>query len=243
MQLSIATLNILGTADRWSERQPLIEAAFASLAPDVLALQEVAFGAGQDMSIAASGRDEYAIVRAHEKPDFGNALLVRSTLARGGGSLERQAREVDLGDGRAAAIVDVDGVRLVSTHLHWVPAEASTRLEQIARLLGALEHDRSARRTIIAGDLNATPDEPACRALREAGFRSSYASANGAEPEWTYPTPATPQDVAVRPPSCIDYIWVDRAVEVVEARTAFDEPAAADLYPSDHRGIVARLEV
>jgi endonuclease/exonuclease/phosphatase family metal-dependent hydrolase len=243
MQLSIATLNILGTADRWSERQPLIEAAFASLAPDVLALQEVQFDVSQAEGIASAGHDRYATLRAREKPDFGNALLVQSplTAADGGGDLE--GCEVDLGGGRAAAIVDLEHVRLVSTHLHWVPDETEKRLEQIQRLLGALQRDRSERPTIIAGDLNATPDEPACEALRDAGFRSSYATANGAEPEWTYPTPATPADVAVRPPSCIDYIWVGGAIEVVDARTAFDEPTDAKgrLYPSDHRGIVATL--
>ena len=54
-----------------------------------------------------------------------------------------------------------------------------------------------------------------------------------------------PADVAVRPPSCIDYIWVSPTVEVRTALTAFDEPTARNgkIYPSDHRGIVATLEI
>jgi endonuclease/exonuclease/phosphatase family metal-dependent hydrolase len=46
-------------------------------------------------------------------------------------------------------------------------------------------------------------------------------------------------------PECLDYIWVRGAVRVADARLAFDRPAADDptLYPSDHLGIAATLEV
>ena len=46
-------------------------------------------------------------------------------------------------------------------------------------------------------------------------------------------------------PGCLDYVWVRGAISVRAARLAFDRPAVEDatLYPSDHRGIVAELEV
>ena len=46
-------------------------------------------------------------------------------------------------------------------------------------------------------------------------------------------------------PGCLDYIWVRGAIEVESCRLAFDRPAAHDptLYPSDHRGLSARLKV
>jgi endonuclease/exonuclease/phosphatase family metal-dependent hydrolase len=244
MQLTIATLNILGTADRWPERRPLIQAAFASVGPDVMALQEVEFDAGQDELIASTTSEPYAVFRAHEKPTFGNALLVRRELVEQRKGATVDARALDLGDDRAAVVVEMNGVLLVSAHLHWVPQEPETRRNQMRRLLDELANGTD-RPTLIAGDLNATPDEPACQALREAGFRSAFAMANGREPEWTYPTPATPKDVAVRPPSCIDDIWVSPTVEVRTALTAFDEPTARNgkIYPSDHRGIVATLEI
>jgi endonuclease/exonuclease/phosphatase family metal-dependent hydrolase len=46
-------------------------------------------------------------------------------------------------------------------------------------------------------------------------------------------------------PDCLDYIWVRGAVRVTAARTCFDRPDPEDatLYPSDHLGIAARLEV
>jgi hypothetical protein len=69
--------------------------------------------------------------------------------------------------------------------------------------------------------------------------------ANGDEPDWTYPTPPTPKEVAVRPRSCIDYIWLFGALGTISARTVFDQPAAhhRTLFPSDHLGIMATVEV
>jgi hypothetical protein len=47
------------------------------------------------------------------------------------------------------------------------------------------------------------------------------------------------------PPGCLDYVWLRGAICVVSARLAFDRPHPDDptLYPSDHFGISARLEV
>lgn len=261
MQLSIATLNILGTADRWPERSPLITAELARLRPDVMALQEVDFFARQERKLVEGVPIDYATYRATERDDFGNGLLVRTDLPSGAEpsakGVEQGGQRVDLGEDRVALVVDLpirpEGetarqLRVVTTHLHWVPDEPGTRLDQVRRLLDWLQQHQdgvSLAATVVAGDLNATPDEPTCEALRDAGFRSAYAMANGDEPEWTYPTPATPQEVAVRPPSCIDYIWLFGAVGAASAQTVFDRPAADDetLYPSDHRGILATLEL
>ena len=46
-------------------------------------------------------------------------------------------------------------------------------------------------------------------------------------------------------PGCLDYIWVRGAVRVVDCRLAWDRPAVDDptLYPSDHLGLAAHLEI
>ena len=96
------------------------------------------------------------------------------------------------------------------------------------------------------GDFNADPAEPAPRRLRAAGFRSAYLEANGAEPAVTWPSglqaPAMDTD---GDPECLDYIWVRGAVRVESARLVFDRPHPDDptLYPSDHLGIAAMLEI
>ncbi len=105
---------------------------------------------------------------------------------------------------------------------------------------------RSATATILMGDFNAHPDEPAPHRIRDDGFRSAYADANGEEPAVTWPSgliaPAMDTDGE---PACLDYIWVRGAVRVESARLCFDRPAPEDatIYPSDHLGIETRLEI
>lgn len=247
MRLTVATLNILGTADRWPERSVVLRDQFVELAPDVMAMQEVEYDAGQDQLIGDASTDPYAIYRAHEdEAGTGNSLLVRRSAFDG--PLRDEGSRVDLGDGRSALVVDVPGsagtLRLVSTHLHWVPDQPDVRWRQVNALLASLAECAPAVATIVCGDFNATPDEAASERMVTDGYRSAFLLANGTEPEWTYPTPVTPAETAVRPPSCIDYVWVAGAARVIGASTAFDRSTGGEvLYPSDHRGIAAGLEV
>ena len=109
-------------------------------------------------------------------------------------------------------------------------------------LAGAPAHDA----LVVVGDFNAEPDEPAAARMREAGFASAYALANGADPEVTWPSglqaPAMDTD---GDPGCLDYVWIRGVATVDHARLVFDRPAVGDatLYPSDHVGIAAGLAV
>jgi len=44
---------------------------------------------------------------------------------------------------------------------------------------------------------------------------------------------------------CIDYIWISEGVRVAASRVCFDRASATDasLWPSDHAGVLADLEV
>jgi hypothetical protein len=46
-------------------------------------------------------------------------------------------------------------------------------------------------------------------------------------------------------PECLDYIWLRGDVRATSARLAFDRPDPEDptIYPSDHLGISAMLEI
>ena len=157
---------------------------------------------------------------------------------------------VDLGDDRSAhrARVALPGGSsvLVVTHLHHLGPDEAIRDEQTAAILAWLEGAPAADATIVMGDFNADPAEPSPDRLRGAGFRSAYAEANGAEPAVTWPSglqaPAMDTD---GDPDCLDYIWLRGAVRVESARLAFDRPDPEDptLYPSDHLGIAAQLEI
>ncbi len=244
MRLRVLTFNLRNIMDRYEERRPLLARAFAELAPDLAGLQEVVFGdERQHERLADAARDRrYAAFAAPaEIPELGNAILV--------GTGEASDHEVlRLAENRVAQRVRVGlpgGATLwfANTHLHHVPEEPEVRVAQVRALCGWLAHAGPA--AVLVGDFNTPPDEPGYRALRDAGWRSAYAEANGAEPAITWPSGLQAPTVDVGPPACLDYVWVRGAVRVAGARLACDTPAPDDptLYASDHFAIVAELDV
>ena len=245
-RLHVATLNILNLADRWHERLALILADMAALQPDLLGLQEVVYVMQQDRLIGAAGEGRYGAVRGWAgRPEYGNSLLVREPL---------EATEVDrleLGLNRAAhrALIRLTGgatVLMVVTHLHHLGPDEAARDEQTRSLLEWLDGAPAADARIVVGDFNADPAEPTVQRMLAAGYRSAYAESNGAEPAVTWPSglqaPAMDTDGL---PECLDYIWVTGLVRVGSCRLVFDRPDPEDptLYPSDHLGLSAQLEI
>ncbi|MBA2300734.1 MAG: endonuclease/exonuclease/phosphatase family protein [Chloroflexi bacterium] len=245
-RLHVATLNILNLADRWPERLPLILADMAALQPDLLGLQEVVFVMQQDRLIGAAGEGRYGAIRGWAgRPEYGNSLLVREPLA--GDHLER----LELGLGRAAhrSVLSLPGgssVLVVVTHLHHAVDGAAERDRQAAKMIDWLVDSPVTDAVIAMGDFNAEPREPTYARMLAAGFRSAFAEANGREPAITWPSglqaPAMDTDGE---PACLDYIWVRGSVAIESARLAFERPDPEDptLYPSDHLGVSARLEI
>jgi endonuclease/exonuclease/phosphatase family metal-dependent hydrolase len=245
-RLHVATLNILNLADRWPERLPLLLADMAALQPDLLGLQEVVFVMQQDRLIGTAGEGYYAASRAWAgRPEYGNSLLVREPMAA------RDPERLDLGLDRAAlrVVVDLAGgasVTVAVTHLHHIPADEGARQGQATSLVEWLAGGPQTDAVIVMGDFNAEPDEPTYARMVEAGFRSAYADANGREPDITWPSGLqAPAMDTEGPPGCLDYIWARGAVRVIDARLAFDRPHPDDptLYPSDHVGLLAHLEI
>jgi endonuclease/exonuclease/phosphatase family metal-dependent hydrolase len=245
--LRIATLNILNLADRWEERLPLLLADTAALRPDLLGLQEVVYPMQQDRLLGAGTPDSYIVHRGWAgRPEYGNSLLVRRPLAVSG-VVER----LDLGHARAAHRVTIalaDGARLLVavTHLHHAVPDATIRDEQAAALVAWLDAAPAATAQVVMGDFNADPGEPAYARMVAAGYRSAFTETNGSEPGVTWPSglqaPAMDTD---GDPSCLDYIWMRGAAHALKARLWADRPAVDDptLYPSDHLGVVATVEV
>jgi len=244
--LLAATLNIRNIADRWPERLPLLLADMAALQPDVIGLQEVVFAVEQDRILGASGPAEYQTHRAWAgRPEYGNATLLRTGLTGGAGE------RLDLGHNRSALWLPImasggEAFAFVVTHLHHAVPDEAIREEQAIALIRWLADKPAPEARIVVGDFNAEPTEPAYARMTEAGFRSAHREANGAEPAVTWPSgiqaPGMDTD---GDPGCLDYIWVQGAIEVESCRVTFDRPAASDqtLYPSDHFGLAARLRI
>ncbi|MDP8904407.1 MAG: endonuclease/exonuclease/phosphatase family protein [Chloroflexota bacterium] len=250
--LRILTLNILNFADRWPQRLPLLLADFAAVQPDLAGIQEVVHVMEQDRVLAAAGPRRYGVRRAYtHAPEVGNSILVADPLATRLRPPDETADRLDLKLGRCAhrAEVEVDGrrIRVVNTHLHHLAPDHAQREEQVERLIEWIAALEPVDATVVTGDFNALPGSGVYRRMQVAGYRSAYAEANGQEPEATWPSglvgAATAVDGAWS--GCLDYIWFAGALEVRSARLSFDRPAVNDptLFPSDHRAVVAEMEV
>ena len=244
--LTIGTLNLRNIADRWEERLPLLLADMAALQPDLLGLQECVYAVQQDRLLGAAGAARYASHRGWAgRPEYGNALLVQEPF------VATDLQRLDLGRNRSALRIAValpSGARLAMTvtHLHHLTADEGIRAEQAAALIGWLDGFERAAAEAVVGDFNAGPDEPAYRQMVDAGFRSAYLEANGAEPAVTWPSGIQAPGIDTEgPPECLDYVWLRGDITAEACRLAFDRPAVDDptLYPSDHMGLLASVRV
>ena len=246
--LTVATLNIRNLADRWDERLPLLLADMAALQPDVLGLQEVVYPLQQDRLIGAAGEGRYESFRAWAgRPEYGNAMLVREPLAVTVSQVERLELGLNRSVLRLVLVLD-DGSTVLAavTHLHHVPADEGARDDQARQVLEWLDESPPTDIRVLVGDFNAEPTEAAAQRIRAAGYRSAYADANGTDPDVTWPSGLqAPAMDADGDPGCLDYIWLNGPVRVGSARLAWDRPAVGDgtLFPSDHFGLIAHLEV
>jgi len=243
-QLLVATLNLRNIADRWPERISLLLADMAALQPDLIGLQECVFPVQQDRLLGAAGEGRYESRRGWAgRPEYGNAVLGKAPLRLAEGE------RLELDHNRSALRVPVTLVSggtldFVVTHLHHlVTGEAVREAQAEAATLWLAAIDGP---LVVVGDFNAEPTEPAYRLMLDAGFRSAHAEVNGAEPAVTWPSgikaPGMDDDGE---PRCLDYIWVRGPITVEGCRLAFDRPAVDDptLYPSDHLGLSARIQV
>ena len=247
--VTVLTLNLRNILDRYEERKPLLTAGFAELAPDFAALQEVAFigEEAQDAMLAGageSGRYQLFDARSARYPDYGNSLLVGTGNPRG-------AEELRLSNGRCAIRTHVvlpggAAIWFVTTHLHHRPDEPEERLRQVREIIAWMDGAAGATATVLTGDFNALPDEPAVAEMAGSGYRSAFAAAHGAEPARTRPSGIQAEGMdSEGEPGCVDYIWVNGRCAVADCTVVFDRPSPDDatLFASDHFGLLATLRL
>lgn len=247
MQLRVATFNIRNITDRYEERKPLLGAAFAALDADVVGLQEVMFSEPRQDDFLSSQLPERhyrSLNSRHEKfPNFGNAILVAK------GDIQAH-EELRLSGGRSVqrVLLVAEGrtIWFANTHLHHRPLEPEVRLEQAKAMLAWLEDAPAADVTIVVGDFNTPPFEPAYAAMTDAGYRSAMLEANGAEPPVTWPSGIQAETMDTDgDPNCLDYIWVRGAASVRNARVSANQhpPGDATIFPSDHFALLAEIDI
>ena len=249
-RLHVATLNIRNLADRWYERLPLLLADMAALQPDLLGLQEVVYAdaAGPAHRGGRRGPLRRASAAGPAGRSTATACSSGSRSMRDRGRAARPRAEPRRRIARSVALPGGASVLVVVTHLHHLPPDEAIRDEQAARaprLAGRRTRRRRARSS--SGDFNAEPDEPAPRriAARRLPLRLRRGERRGAGGDLAVGLQAPAMDTD-GDPGCLDYIWVRGAVRVESAPARASTARTAEdptLYPSDHLGIAARLEI
>ena len=250
-EVKVATLNLFNRMGQWGLRAPLVIDQLEELLPDVIGLQEVDMVLDQgiwiskQVNIRLPGQPHYRIKHA-VNPDQRASFHGIATMSRIGFesheildlmTFERIAQRMEFRCGGKPFY-------LVNTHLHFPPESQQERVDQLNYLLAWLDRDARKLPAVILGDFNAyaAPPEPAVL-LMKARYRSAHEAVHGREPEKTWTTPVNTYDPA--PHGTLDYIFVSEEWRIKDAGLAFDKPAPhdANVYPSDHLGLYAVLEL
>ena len=253
IQVTVATINLHKRADRWNERRHLLIEQIVEAAPDLVSLQEIHLPIRQGKWICKEinhrltglQKEPYRLIQKRYQHPLNGVLEAVGVLSR-----LPVLYHVGIGlgqGGRVALRVHVElpshqTMDFVATQLHQVSFEKEAREEQAMKLMGWLHSHKRVPIQVVAGDLNETPDGPAIAYIKQS-FRSAYAQCYGREPLATYPTHLVGGE---SPAACLDYIFYSAAVHRVIDAALFCTTADREddtLYPSDHVGLVATLEV
>jgi endonuclease/exonuclease/phosphatase family metal-dependent hydrolase len=269
-RLVVATLNIWNKSGPWPERLGAIRRELSALAPDVIGLQEVLRMEAMPEQTAATDQATeiaegmgYQIAYAKAQAfgaglAFGNALLSRHPILESRGFILPGSESGETRCLLYARVATPHGqLPVFVTHLNWKLHHGSVRLSQVRAIVDKLFElapvDDEHLPPVLMGDFNAEPDSDEIRFLRGLATiegRSVYLadvwSYAGQGPGYTFDRKNRFAALAHEPPRRIDYIFVrgpDRKFrgEPVSARLCFATASAAELWPSDHFGVVSEL--
>ena len=270
MRLRVLTLNVWNTNGD-PRRDEVINRELRRLEPDLVAFQEVLPDQTGNL-LAGSGlhATHQAQVEAVAPPKaevYGGCAVATRWPHRLLEVLDlRLADAPDVPWGTLAVAVPLPGegdLLFVGTTLAWRLDAESVRERQAVILTDLDARHRTDLPTVIAGDFNATPDAASIRYLtgrqslggRSVCYHDAWAVA-GDGPGYTWdagnPNAASEIEQVVRQPGHrrrIDYVLVGSwhahlaaYAQVRAASLAFDRPVDG-IWPSDHYGVVADLDV
>jgi endonuclease/exonuclease/phosphatase family metal-dependent hydrolase len=246
MKLRVATLNLEQDHKRWNARRELIVAQMTALDPDLLALNEIHVpsqtGRWLQRAALANGKHHSLIqqTKAGEDGRLQAEGLFTCYPIVATANLDYHAHDCVALVARFA--IEQKFLDVYVTHLIAAKVDDSVRQYQATQLLEWIR-SRDADYSVVCGDFNAAPDQPSTR-LMSAEYRATQNQATAftplrepggdpTHPEWQ------------RFDRCIDYIWISRSIEIQASGLCFNQPAEndPDLWPSDHIGVWADLEL
>ena len=270
--IRVVTLNLWGEQGPLARRLELCRHHLRVLRPDVLALQEVREIPGQLKNTAetlAKALDMswvFADAVQWGGGTEGLAILSRAPIVHSSHTplphaTESERRvilhaELDFAGSRVAAF---------TTHLNYRMGHGVEREDQVAAAeqfvrTTVAQMSPAAAVTLLMGDFNATPDSDEIRFLRglhslggrRTYFQDAYLVHSDRERDagltWSRRNPYTQRLRFLQNDRRLDYIFVgsparDGRGVVHHARVVLDEGDADGVYPSDHFGVLAELQL
>jgi endonuclease/exonuclease/phosphatase family metal-dependent hydrolase len=248
MRFRAATLNLEQDHKRWDARRELIVEQLGEIRPDVLALNEVCLPRRTAHWLRDAAKErlgiEYHLVQQTRVNGLaeieGEALLTRFPVVETG-NLDFRTRDIVALVARV--LVGATPIDIYVTHLYASRGDDALRLHQAQQLLGWIDSRGDVAARLVCGDFNATLDLPSA-SLMASRFRATqtaptaFTALAGEGGEVSHPS-------RPRLDRCIDYIWISNALQVVDSRVCFNRPDPRDstLWPSDHAGVWADLEI
>ncbi len=243
----------------------MVAEAIRALAPDVVALQEVCEAPGrlpnQAESLASATGLHCAFAPAMSVGDGreGLALLARAPI------LEQLVLELPHAEPKerrillSARIENGQGsVWVHTTHLNYRLTHGKQREDQVQAIADGLAGKGSDSPQILAGDFNARQESDEIRFLRglvtlggrRTYFQDAWDRLHPGEPGWTWTraNPYTARLAFLEPDRRIDYIFVtpmrgDGRGTVSSCGIVCDRPGPDRVFPSDHFGLLAEIQV
>ncbi len=270
-EISIVTINILVNLSLWKKRRTLLVDQLADLNPDIIALQEVslkgkistAHWIAAELNQQASEKDGdyqvYLCPKTGQQATLEGIAFLSRLPAKRHETIDLQTQN------RVAQLLelklDEGNLFLVNSHFNLRLVKLKSQKEQIERLLNFLDTQPAEVPVIVVGDFNSKPDMSSVDLMRRY-FDSAHRAVHGKEPEYTWPTllPDSKLDEIRRnllehigkvsdleqpDKGTVDYIFVDPRLTTLECQVVLDKPDQANplIYPSDHLGIYALIQV
>jgi endonuclease/exonuclease/phosphatase family metal-dependent hydrolase len=262
--LRFLTLNLWGSQPPVGDRMAVVADGLATLAPDVVALQEVHDlpGTPNQARVLASSAGMHhvfaptiAVRGGHE----GLALLSRLPI------VAHEARELPGATPHERRILLSAGLDLGDrvlwvhvTHLNYRLHHGREREQQVMAIDEALSAHADSVPQILMGDFNARPESDEIRWMcglttlggRRAVYQDAWGLRHPHEPGWTWSAenPGTALLAFLQPNRRLDYVFVtperrDGRGRIHTCRLAFDRPGPGGVYASDHYGVLAEVQI
>jgi endonuclease/exonuclease/phosphatase family metal-dependent hydrolase len=257
------TLNLWNDRTDVAQRMKVAAAGLKALAPDVIALQEVAAGEkiGNQAEILAHAIDGHVGFDPIHDQRPGESLIGNAVVSR---YPIRKTESISLpsapDDPRRAMMCMLESpaglLPFYSCHLSWEMWNAPRREAQVVALDEFVRSRPGDCPPIICGDFNASPDAAAILFLtgrmslggRGAYYRDAWARRHPHEDGYTW-SDHNPHTVRwIERNRRLDYIFVGQIRDdgwgaVLDSRVVLDMPGADGHHASDHFGVYAEIGI